>query len=1164
MVLNAANPLNIYQQQVQQEINGTLSKSHVQEDHQHCYLVNKEILHQQQKLNQINNITYNGQIISNTNFTTFVNTTNLDYAIKIQQISFNNQLYNFPMDFRIINQDHFNTIPLLLNNKTNKQLFEEVYYKPFNDGFIFMSKEEITKLNQNVIYIYSMILNGEEKQIDPIAIIVCKEKNERNQNYNLIIKDQNLNDIIKNPKIFSNKIRSPIYLFQEIIQQKPSETKIVLNKIKNQQNAIIPQNGGIVQYNTMVNQSHRNIDLEKNIKIEISDRLKAMISLATFQLYSNINKLEKVYLINPQWLDSYNFKEIKNLVLEKSGEIIKLQSSSNDKYSIANIIGLFDQNKLYQLNSKMNFNTQIPFNSYSQQISLVDKNIDLYTNFVLANDKIFEKFKKSFAFQQINDNIEYIYSDENKDLIILKNHQIYGLQNPNQLQNIIFIGILDKNNNEYNIEHIFDYNSKNILKNELELMMKYKTVNYIYNKTCLTPKNPKEFFSPIFDNEQIVGNYYQYMKGFDYRNNCINYKNYLNNKLIYKVIYLYNNEISIKNKINSLNNYQDEELYLIKKEIINDIKAENNYEYLKKYLAENVINIQPSNRDLYLLIKNIPPNELNNLNPRYIPKELAKNYDIDISPIINPNNQLENYMAYKDFELFDKNFAKLLFEDSKYPYQQLTCSFLGNNTIAFHYHKNYMYLISKLDENNNCVNKYLIIYKESKYYKDHFQQIKYNLNNYIKSLSFMNNSAPIAINGYIEIGSFIILNSISSGNSIYDLYIPPYDIVISDITKDFPSKPSIGLENIGATCYMNATLQCLSNIKKLIEYFKYNKHLIEKVKADTNKESLSSAFKLLIENIYPYKKSQNYKIYLSKNPNNNYDSPLLENQEKYYAPRNFKDTISRKNSLFQGIAANDAKDLINFLLMTLHEESNRAPQIQVNRGGNVFQDQTNQQLMLNNFFEHFKNNYRSIISDLFYAVNCNITQCANCNVISYNYQLYFFLIFPLEEVRKFKLTNSIGFNNNINAMNNIVDLYDCFLYDQKVTYMMNENAMYCNYCKRTTNSLMKTNLTSGPEVLIIILNRGKGIEFPVKINFYLDLNLANFIERKEAGCFYELFGVITHIGESNMGGHFIAYCKDMWTNKWVKYNDAIVSFVNDFKSEVIDFAMPYVLFYQKK
>ena len=130
--------------------------------------------------------------------------------------------------------------------------------------------------------------------------------------------------------------------------------------------------------------------------------------------------------------------------------------------------------------------------------------------------------------------------------------------------------------------------------------------------------------------------------------------------------------------------------------------------------------------------------------------------------------------------------------------------------------------------------------------------------------------------------------------------------------------------------------------------------------------------------------------------------------------------------------------------------------------------------------------------------------------------------------------------------------------------MSGDNAMYCNYCKQTYNSYMNTTLTTGPEVLIIILNRGKGNEFKVKIDFYLELNLCNYIEMKNTGYQYELFGVITHLGESGMGGHFIAYCKSYWDNQWFKFNDAFVDPVKDFKSEVIDFAMPYLLFYKKK
>ena len=48
-----------------------------------------------------------------------------------------------------------------------------------------------------------------------------------------------------------------------------------------------------------------------------------------------------------------------------------------------------------------------------------------------------------------------------------------------------------------------------------------------------------------------------------------------------------------------------------------------------------------------------------------------------------------------------------------------------------------------------------------------------------------------------------------------------------------------------------------------------------------------------------------------------------------------------------------------------------------------------------------------------------------------------------------------------------------------------------------------------------------------------------------------------------MSGHFIAYCKNPLDERWYQYNDSVINEVNDFKSEVIDYAMPYLLFYQK-
>ena len=293
------------------------------------------------------------------------------------------------------------------------------------------------------------------------------------------------------------------------------------------------------------------------------------------------------------------------------------------------------------------------------------------------------------------------------------------------------------------------------------------------------------------------------------------------------------------------------------------------------------------------------------------------------------------------------------------------------------------------------------------------------------------------------------------------------------------------------------------------------------------------------------------------------------------------------NELFKGVQANDSKDLVNFIIMTLHEEMNRAEKKGTNNNDfmNNIMVQTNKQLVLQNFLKGFQEENKSKISDLFYAQNNTMTQCQQCKEIKYNFQTYFFLIFPLEEVRKFNIEykknqfiQTYNYMNNMNPVlfqqmlnnfliniqnQNSVNIYTCFEYSQKVEYFMGENAMYCNRCNAQCPASYMTKLYTGPQILIVILNRGIGIQFKVKLEFNQTLDLSKYIEEKRTGYLYNLIGVVTHMGESGASGHFIACCKSPIDGVWYRYNDDLVSQVYNFKQEIMDYAMPYILFFQK-
>ena len=378
-------------------------------------------------------------------------------------------------------------------------------------------------------------------------------------------------------------------------------------------------------------------------------------------------------------------------------------------------------------------------------------------------------------------------------------------------------------------------------------------------------------------------------------------------------------------------------------------------------------------------------------------------------------------------------------------------------------------------------------------------------------------------------------------------------IEITEPISLYKEPTKIGLNNIGATCFMNSTLQCLSQTEALTNFFLKNK----------NKN-------LILQNNWKDQKYQLAPIYLDL-----IKKLWATSGPKSFSPYNFMNIINNMNPLFKTGQAGDSKDFIIFVLEQLHKELKRA--VNVPNDNNSIIPPLNQ-YNKNNAFSYFFDSFKkecSIISDIFFGFTETTNECLYCkniynsqgmnNPICYNYGIFNCLIFPLEEVKNMKnlqMNNNFFFQNNF--VNNRVSLQDCFIYNQKGEYFTGENRNYCNKCKQLYDSIYTSKIFVSPNVLILILNRGKGNIYNVKLDFPEILDITQFVLQKDVPkIVYYLYGVITHIGQSGPNAHFVASCKSPVDHQWYRYNDAIVNPITDIQKEVIYFGTPYILFYQK-
>ena len=379
------------------------------------------------------------------------------------------------------------------------------------------------------------------------------------------------------------------------------------------------------------------------------------------------------------------------------------------------------------------------------------------------------------------------------------------------------------------------------------------------------------------------------------------------------------------------------------------------------------------------------------------------------------------------------------------------------------------------------------------------------------------------------------------------------EIKVFQSISEYPKPTLVGLQNVGATCFMNSTLQCLSHTKELTNYFLKKRNLKSIMnnniqKANPNEYQLAPVYYELIQNLWNV------------------------NGGKYYAPYNFMNRVNDMNPLFKKGEAGDAKDFIIFVLEQMHRELSKSLNIK-----QIEEPSTLNQYDKNNAFANFFNEFTkntSIISDLFFGFNETTNICQYCKnrygginyPICYNYGIFNIIIFPLEEVRLMKnKTNMNNINNLYQGPSNMVSITDCFIYNQKTDLFTGENKNYCNLCYQLADSHYTSKIYISPNILILILNRGKGNIYKVKIDFQLQIDITDFVIQKDKPkLIYNLYGVITHLGKSGPNAHFIATCKSPVDNKWYRYNDAIVDPVYDFNKDIYDFGTPYILFYEKE
>ena len=226
-------------------------------------------------------------------------------------------------------------------------------------------------------------------------------------------------------------------------------------------------------YSLSDNKSNNSNNIEMNF---ISDKLKALLLLAITQNIDTNSfkelsqkKLEKVYLINYNYLKQYKFDEI-SILLKKIKDIDKYAKDFNnsqntyDPNNLEEIISKIDNKKLSELDKEIQ-KTDLSKTDWKAKYDTIklknQKTVNCYKNFVIINEKIYNEIKHKLSLYSSNSNFEYINAS-GRDILAINDYS----------KQYIIIGNLFNYNHSFNLSYIIYLDHQYYLTKEIEFIQK--------------------------------------------------------------------------------------------------------------------------------------------------------------------------------------------------------------------------------------------------------------------------------------------------------------------------------------------------------------------------------------------------------------------------------------------------------------------------------------------------------------------------------------------------------------------------------------------------------------------------------------------------------------------------------------------------------------------